>query len=80
MLQANVNTIPRITKLIEGTGKACIILPMGTKLVLNDALYSSKSRRNLINLKAIKEFLCFITKNNEKKIMLKRMSVYSSGL
>ena len=54
LLQANVNTISETTKLIEGTGKACIILPMGTKLVINDALYSCKSRRNLISFKTIR--------------------------
>ena len=81
LLQANVNTISGTTKLIEGTGKACIILPMGTKLIINDALYSSKSRRNLISFKAIrqngyhmetktideKEFLCLTTENNGTK-------------
>ena len=51
--QENVNTILGTVKLIEGTGKACIILPMGTKLVINDALYLSKSRINLISFKVI---------------------------
>ena len=90
LLHANVNTISGITKLIEGTGKACIILSMGTKLVINDALYSSKSRSNLISFKAIrqngyhvetntineKEFLCLIIESNGTKIILERMSAY----
>ena len=67
---------------------------MGTKLVINDALYSSKSRRILINFKAIrqngyhmetktineKEFLCLTTESNGTKIILERMLAYSLGL
>ena len=68
--------------------------PYGTKLEINDALYSSKSRRNLISFKAIrqngyhmetksineKEFLCLIAERNGTKIILERMPAYSSGL
>ena len=68
--------------------------PYGTKLVINAALYSSKSRRNLISFKTIcqngyhmktktineKKFLCLTTESNGTKIMLERMPVYSSGL
>ena len=43
LFQANVNTISGTAKLIEGSSKACIILPSETKLMINNALYSSKS-------------------------------------
>ena len=50
---ASINTIAGNTKLIEGSGRAIIILPKGTKFVINDALYSSKSQRNLLSFKDI---------------------------
>ena len=53
MVKADVTTISKTTNLIEGYEKAKIILPNGTKLVINDALYSSKSRRNLISFQII---------------------------
>ena len=40
MEKADVTTISGTTKLIKGYGKAQIILPNETKLVINDALYS----------------------------------------
>jgi hypothetical protein len=49
-----VNTISGISNLIEGSGRAYILLPEGTKLIINDALYSSKSRRNLLSFKDIR--------------------------
>ena len=51
---ANVNTICGTSNLIEGSGKACIVLPKGTQLIINDALYSSRSRRNLLSFKDIR--------------------------
>lgn len=94
VFQANVNTISGTAKLIEGCGKACIILPMGTKLIIEDALYSSKSRRNLISFKAIrengyhietmkeneKEYLCLTLENDGKKYIREKLPAYSSGL
>jgi hypothetical protein len=44
--KASVNTISGSSNLIEGSGRANIILPKGTKFCINDALYSSKYRRN----------------------------------
>jgi hypothetical protein len=52
--KASVNTISGSSNLIEGSGRANIILPKGTKLCIDDALYSSKSRRNLISFKDIR--------------------------
>jgi hypothetical protein len=47
--KASVNTISGSSNLIEGSRRANIILPKRTKFCTDDALYSSKSRRNLIN-------------------------------
>jgi hypothetical protein len=44
--KASVNTISGSSNQIEGSGRANIILPKGTKFCINDALYSSKYRRN----------------------------------
>ena len=53
LIKANVSTISGTTNLVEGSGKANITLPNGTRFHINDALYSSKSRRNLLNFKDI---------------------------
>ena len=39
LCKANVNTISGSSNLIEGSGRAIIILPKGTQLCINDALY-----------------------------------------
>jgi hypothetical protein len=49
--KASVNTILGSSNLIKGSGRANIILPKGIKFCIDDALYSSKYRRNLINFK-----------------------------
>lgn len=48
-----VNTIFESAKLIEGSGRATIMLPCGTKVDINEALYSPKSQRNLLSFKDI---------------------------
>lgn len=94
MFQADVNTISGTSKLIEGSGKACIMLPNGTKLVINDALYSSKSRRNLISFRDVrkngyhletmmdsqKEYLCITENKCGKKFICEKLPAYLSGL
>ncbi|KAK9700203.1 hypothetical protein RND81_08G223300 [Saponaria officinalis] len=45
-IKANVNTISGNAEIIEGAGKASAVLPMGTSLTINNALYSSKSQRD----------------------------------
>ncbi|GJY77293.1 disease resistance CC-NBS-LRR class family protein [Tanacetum coccineum] len=91
---ANVNTICGTSNLIEGYGKACFVLPKGTKLIINDALYSSRSRRNLLSFKDIRrngyhletmtenniEYLQITSINNGKKSIMERMKGLSSGL
>ena len=52
--QSNVHTISVLVDLIKGSGKATIILPKGTKLKIEDALYSNKSSRNLLSFKDIR--------------------------
>jgi hypothetical protein len=51
--KTSVNKISGSLNLIEGFGRENIILPKGTKFCIDDALYSSKSRRNLISFKDI---------------------------
>ena len=53
LTKANVSTIFGTTNLVEGFGRANIKLPNGTRFHINDALYSSKSRRNLLSIKDI---------------------------
>ncbi|CAN1215635.1 hypothetical protein LINPERPRIM_LOCUS308 [Linum perenne] len=54
MREANVSTISRSTNLIEGYGKANVLLHGGTKMHTEDALYSTKSCRNLLSYKDIR--------------------------
>ena len=51
--KAIINTISGPADLIEGTGKASFTLPNGTKFVINDALFSPKSKRNLLSFNDI---------------------------
>ena len=52
--KSNVNTISGPVDLIQGFGRATIILPRGTKIHINDALYYAKSKRNLLSFKDIR--------------------------
>ena len=54
MREANAQTISRSINLIEGSGRANILLPGGTKLYIDNALYSTKSKRNLLGFKDIR--------------------------
>ena len=51
LTKANVSTIFGTTNLVEGFGRANIKLPNGTRFHINDALYSSKSIRNLLSIR-----------------------------
>ena len=51
--KAIINTILGSIDLIEGYGKANIVLPNGTKLFVNNALFSPKSKRNLLSFNDI---------------------------
>ena len=54
LAQSNVHTISGPVNLIKGSGKATIILPKGTKLQIEDSLYSNKYSRNLLSFKDIR--------------------------
>ena len=44
LVKSNVNTILGLVDLIQGFGKATIILPSGTKIHINDVFYFAKSK------------------------------------
>ena len=69
MRKANVLTIFGNINLIEGSRRTNILLPKETKLCINNAFYSIKSKRNLLSFKNIHRNRYHIettTKNNEK--------------
>ena len=37
-VETHINTISGTCNLIEGSGRACILLPEGTKLIINDVI------------------------------------------
>ena len=63
--KANVNTISGSLNLIEGFERVIIMLPKGTKLCIDNVLYSSKSSRNLLSFKDICYNGYHIETNNE---------------
>ena len=94
LLKANVNTISGPAYLIEGSGRAMILLPNNTKICISDALYSSRSRRNLLSFKDIRcngyhieiisdkniEYLCITSHDSGKKLIKEKLRSLSSGL
>lgn len=94
MQKANVQTISGSINLIEGSGRANILLPEGTKLCIDNAIYSTKSGRNLLSFKDIRRNGYHIettTKNNKeylvvtkivagRKCILEKCPAFSSGL
>jgi hypothetical protein len=92
--KVSVNTITSSSNLIEGSGRANIILPKGTKLCIDDTLYSSKSRRNLISFKNIclngfhiettnednKNYLYITSIISDQKLILEKLHTFSSRL
>jgi hypothetical protein len=89
-----INTISGPADLIEGSGNAMFTLPNGTKFVINDALYSPKSRRNLLSFNDIYrqgydtetitegniKYLCITTNILGKKKILEKLPKLPSGL
>ena len=71
LLEANVNTISGPTDLIDGSGRATIMLPCGTIFHINDALYSVRSRRNMLSFKDIRHngYHIETTSNNNKEYL-----------
>lgn len=94
MKNANVNTISGCSNIIEGFGKANIVLQRGTKFVIENALFSSKSLRNLLNFKDIRqngyhietvdidniEYLYITSIVEGDKCVLEKLPSFSSGL
>ena len=68
MLEANVNTISGSTDLIEGFGKVNFIFSRGTKFTISNALFSSKSKRNLLSFKDIRQNGYHVETNNKNNI------------
>ena len=70
------------------------MLPKRTKLYIDDTLYSSKSRRNLLSFKDIhhndyyietnnkcsEEYLYITSMVSDQKLILEKLSIFSSGL
>ncbi|GAV62110.1 hypothetical protein CFOL_v3_05634, partial [Cephalotus follicularis] len=92
--KANVGTISGTSDLIEGSGMTNFVLSNGTQMRITDALYSTKSRRNLLSFKDIrlngyhiettnengKEYL-YITGNAFGRMqILEKLPELSSGL
>jgi hypothetical protein len=91
---AVVHTISGSAKWIEGSRRATIMLPCGTKVDINKALYSPMSKRNLLSFKDIRqngyhiETMCEgnvdylnITKiSSRKKYVLEKLLELPSGL
>jgi hypothetical protein len=65
ILSTKINTISGSSNLIEGIGRANIMLSKGTKICIYDALYSSKSKRNLFSFKDIRGNGYHIETNNK---------------
>ena len=94
LIKANVSTISGTTNLVEGSGRANITLPNGTRFHINDALYSSKSRRNLLSFKDIRrngyhietmnednvEYLYITSIISGQKLIMEKLSAFSSRL
>ena len=94
LIKSNVGTIFGTTNLVEGSGRANIMLPNGIRFHINDVLYSRKSRRNLLNFKNICKNGYYIEPMNEgnveylyitsfifgQKLRVEKLSTFSFGL
>ena len=94
LIKARVNNVFGSSNIIEGSGRANIMLSNGTKFCIDDTLYSSKARRNLLSLKDIhgngyhietnnegnKEYLCITSLVSSQKLILEKLPIFSPGL
>ncbi|GAV61750.1 hypothetical protein CFOL_v3_05276, partial [Cephalotus follicularis] len=92
--KANVGTISGTSDLIKGFGMTSFVLSNGTQMRITNALYSTKSRRNLLSFKNIhrngyhikttnengKEYLYITGNASGRKQILEKLSGLSSGL
>ena len=53
-ISSKVSTIAGPAQIIEGSGRAHLVLPNGTHIFIQTALYSSKSKRNLLSFRDIR--------------------------
>lgn len=53
IIKVKMNTISRPADLIKGSERALILLASETRLCIHNALYFSRSSRNLLNVKDI---------------------------
>ena len=94
MEKTSVNTISGTSNLIEGSGRASVLLPEGTRIHIRDALYSSNSQRNLLSFKDVRlngynmetmnendiEYLFLTSFKTSQKQVLEKMRTLTSGL
>ena len=94
LTNVNASTISGIANLIEGFERANKMLPNGTRFHINDALYFSKSIKNLICFKNIRKngyHIEIMNKSNtkclyitsivyDKKLIMEKLSAFSSEL
>ncbi|XP_074336380.1 uncharacterized protein LOC141673528 [Apium graveolens] len=94
LAKANVNTISGASDIIEGSGRASIELPNGTCLLIKSAIFSTRSKRNLLSFKDIRhngyhiettnerdnEYLCITTIVSGRKHVIEKLPSYNSGL
>ncbi|KAG4382796.1 hypothetical protein AAZX31_14G149000 [Glycine max] len=94
MQEINLSSISSTTNIIEGSERANILLPRGTKLCVDNALYSSKNNRNLLSFKDIHlngyhikkynegniEYLYITRLNLDKKCVSENLLAFSYGL
>ncbi|BAB02592.1 retroelement pol polyprotein-like [Arabidopsis thaliana] len=94
MKEASVTTVTGNAKIIEGSGRANISMPMGTQLEIVDALYSPKSQRNLLSFKDIRrngyhietmsegsiKYLQITSNIQGSKNILEKLLAFSTGL
>jgi hypothetical protein len=71
--KVNVTTIAGHDPVIVGSGRAIVILPMGTQLVIEDAVLYPNSTRTLLSYKDIRRNSFHIETHNDTK-----MNIYSS--
>jgi peptide/histidine transporter 3/4 len=93
-LNGNILTIVGRNVVIVGTGRAIFILPMGTQIIIEDALLYPDSTRILISYRDIRkngfhiethednkeEYLLFIKDNGYGKQIFEKIPSLSSGL
>ncbi|KAM1369698.1 hypothetical protein ACFX2F_040252 [Malus domestica] len=91
LAKVKVTTISEQSDVINGSGKAQIMLPNGTILSIQNALYATRSTRNLLSFKDIRlngyhiemksaenvEYLCITSNDTQKRILEKLRSLSS---